>query len=95
MLSGTTQIRIFGRRKALLKQFADGVNSMTRALINYRNCGRGYSAYVTYFTNIAIIVGCILGVWNSTVETAGLYAISVIFLVQINQEMDWYLRQMI
>jgi hypothetical protein len=36
-----------------------------------------------------------IGVWNSTTETAGLYGVSVVFLVQINDYLQWFLRQII
>jgi hypothetical protein len=36
-----------------------------------------------------------IGVQNSTPETAGLYGITVVFLIQINDYLQWFLRQMI
>jgi hypothetical protein len=37
----------------------------------------------------------IMGIAITTSETTGLYAVLVIFLIQINDSLQWYLRQMI
>ena len=67
MISGLVQIRIFGRRTNLLKDFSDAVNSMTRANLLYWNLSRGFGAYVSYFSIIVLIVGFIIGIDNATI----------------------------
>lgn len=67
MISGLVQVRIFGRRRSLLKDFADAVNSMTRASLCYWNCSRGFGAYVSYFSIIVLIIGYMIGVYNATI----------------------------
>jgi len=95
MISGLVQIRIFGRRTSLLRDFTKAVNNMTRASLCYWNCSRGFGAYVSYFSIIVLIIGYMIGVYNSTIETSGLYGVSVVFLVQINDYLQWFLRQII
>lgn len=68
---------------------------MTRSNICYKICGRGFGTYVSYFSIVILIVGYMAGVYNATPETAGLYGVSVVFLVQINDYLQWFLRQII
>jgi ATP-binding cassette subfamily C (CFTR/MRP) protein 4 len=95
MISGLIQVRLFGRRKTLLQEFSDAVNAMTRSNICYWNCSRGFGTYVSYFSILTLIIGYLIGVYNSTPQTAGLYGVSVVFLVQINDYLQWFLRQII
>ena len=95
MISGLVQVRIFGRRTSLLNDFTKAANSLTRASLSYWNCSRGFGAYVSYFSIIVLIIGYMIGVYNATIETAGLYGVSVVFLVQINDYLQWFLRQII
>lgn len=44
---------------------------------------------------ISLWVGLIVGIYVSTPETAGLYGVSVVFLVQVNDNLQWLLKQMI
>jgi hypothetical protein len=39
---------------------------------------------VSYFSIVILTAGYIVGVYNSTPNTAGLYGVSIVFLVQIN-----------
>ena len=68
---------------------------MTRANYCYWICSRGFGTYVSYFSIGILTIGFIIGAYNSTPETAGLYGVSVVFLVQINDYLQWFLRQMI
>jgi hypothetical protein len=42
-----------------------------------------------------MLIGWIIGIAVATPETVGLYAITVIFLIQINDYLQWFLRQLI
>lgn len=95
MITGLVQIRIFGRRMTLLKEFSKAVNNMTRSNLCYWICSRAFGTYVSFFSIFILIIGYMLGVLNSTPETAGLYGVSVVFLVQINDYLQWFLRQII
>ena len=68
---------------------------MTRANICYWNCSRGFGAYVSYISIIILVIGYLIGVYNSTAQTAGLYGLSVVFLSQVNDMIQWVLRQTI
>jgi hypothetical protein len=68
---------------------------MTRANICYWNCSRGFGAYVSYISIIILVIGYLIGVYNSTTQTAGLYGLSVVFLSQVNDMIQWVLRQTI
>lgn len=68
---------------------------MTKANLCYWNISRAFGVYVSYFSILALIIGALIGVYNSNVETAGLYGVSIVFLVQINDYIQWFLRQII
>jgi hypothetical protein len=42
-----------------------------------------------------MIIGWLIGIAVITQETVGLYAITVVFLIQINDYLQWFLRQLI
>jgi hypothetical protein len=67
MISGLVQVRIFGRRKSLLKEFAKAVDNMSRANICYWICNRAFGTYVSYFSIFILMIGYIIGVYNSTI----------------------------
>jgi ABC-type multidrug transport system fused ATPase/permease subunit len=50
---------------------------------------------VTFAGIILMLIGMELGVWKSTPLNAGLYAVTVIFLVQFSEFVQTFLRQAI
>ncbi len=40
-------------------------------------------------------IGWIIGIAVVTTETVGLYGVSVVFLIQISDYLQWFLRQII
>lgn len=100
-ISGLVQIKVFQRRKTLLKEFAKIVNNSFRSSINFLVCSRAFGVYVSYFSLVILMVGLIMGILNiqtdesslSSSSLAGLYGITVVFLLSINDNLQWSLRQ--
>ena len=59
------------------------------------NLSRSFGAYVNYFSILVMWVGWIIGITVVQPETAGLYGVSVVFLIQISDYLQWFLRQII
>jgi hypothetical protein len=71
------------------------LNNLTRSNLCYFICSRGFGTCVSYFSIFILTAGYLVGVYNSTPETAGLYGVSIVFLIQINEYLQWFLRQII
>lgn len=95
MISGLIPIRIYNRRLALLKEFAIKLNEACRGNICFWNLSRAFGANLNYASIIVIIIGWIIGIAVVNPSTAGLYGVSVIFLIQISDYLQWFLRQII
>ena len=66
-----------------------------RGNISYWNLSRGFAANLAYVCVISVWVGWTIGIAVVTPETAGLYGVSVVFLIQISDFISWFLRQII
>ena len=95
MITGLIQIRVFGRRYDLLNQFSKVINASCRGTIAFWNLSRAFGANVVYVSLIVMWIGWICGIIIVTPETAGLYGVSVVFLITVNDSLQWSLRQMI
>ena len=56
---------------------------------------RGFGILMNYATNIFMTIGWIIGIAIVTPETAGLYGVSVVFLIQVCDRLQWSLKQII
>ena len=95
MSTGLIQIKFFNKRFYLLSKFANRINSCFRANLTSRILSRAFGTAVNYSTITLMTVGWIIGIVIITPETAGLYGISVVFLIQICDHLQWSLRQLI
>lgn len=95
MVTGLVQIRIFNRRFALLKDFANKVNDSLRATLSFWILSRAFGVFINYFAIVIMVAGWLIGIINITPEKAGLYGVSVVFLIQISDYLQWFLRQLI
>lgn len=95
MISGLIQIKIFNRRPYFLAEFAKKINESLRANLCLWSLSRGFAANISYVSVITIWLGWVMGVAIVSPETAGLYGVSVIFLIQITDIISWILRQII
>ena len=101
VISGLVQIKIFGRRKTLLEDFTTVVNNSYRSTINFWTTTRVFGVYSSYISLIILIIGFMLGVRNieadetltSNSTLAGLYGVTVVFLLQSNDYVQWSMRQ--
>ena len=93
-----TQIRIYGRRLSLLKEFVEAISNTLKINIQFWNVNRVYAVYISYFSVLIIIVGFLLGIANIIGEDAAtvqLYLVSVIFFISFNEFLNFFLRQFI
>ena len=82
-----TQIKIYGRRLSLLKEFVEAISNTLKINIVFWNVNRIYAVYISYFSVLIIIIGFLLGVTNiidADQETVQLYLVSVVFFVSFN-----------
>ena len=95
MISGLIQIRVFKQRGRLLAEFAHKVNESLRANLCFWILSRAFGAFVNYLAIIVMTVGWMIGIIEVSPENAGLYAVSVVFLIQISDYLQWFLRQLV
>lgn len=95
MISSLIQIRIFKRRFYLLNQFAKKINESFRGNICFWNLSRAFGANICYFSIMIVCIGWTIGIGLVRPETAGLYGVSIVFLIKISDEIQWFLRQFI
>ena len=95
MLAGLVQIKIFKRRRDMLIKYSKKLNQSLRANLCFWIISRSFMAYVNYFGAIIMTAGWIIGVAVVTPQTAGLYGVSVVFLVQSSDYLQWFFWQLI
>jgi ABC-type multidrug transport system fused ATPase/permease subunit len=107
MISSLTQIRIFNRRMSLMKDFSRLIDKLFAGDMGFWLLSRAFGAYISYITIIVMIIAYIIGIRNvevsledpntttSAATLAGLYGVSVVFLIQVNDSIQVFLRQMI
>ena len=97
VISGLIQIRVFSRRRSILQEFTKTVNDSYRATVNFWSTTRALGVYISYISMLVMIVGFVLGIRNieagSATTSAGLYGVTVVFLLQINDNVQWSIRQ--
>lgn len=84
MVLGLIQIRIFKRRASLLKEFSQKINQSLRCNFSNLSLNRGFSVVLSYFSILMLWIGIIIGIMVVTPETAALYSVSIVFIMQIN-----------
>ena len=66
-----------------------------RANICYWALSRGFGANLGYVSGVIIWIGWTIGIAVATPETAGLYGVSVLFLILISDSVSFFLRQLV
>ena len=90
------QIRIYGRRKNLINKFTKLINNSTKASIAFDVVSRGFALYIFFLGGIILMaIGMEVGIQQSSSINSGLYGVTVIFLIQFSELLQWYLRQAI
>ena len=95
MINGLVQIRIFNRRFFLLNEFVRRLNNSFRANINNSNISRAFGIIANYISSLLIWIGWIIGLSFTKASTIGLYLMSIIFLIDVTDNMQFFLKQMI
>ena len=83
-IGGLTQIRILRQIVANIKEFSIRVNNSTKSTFAYDISSQGYAFYQTIATIILLFLGMILGVIFLQFINKDLYAVSVIYLIQVS-----------
>ncbi len=94
-LSGLIGIRIYNRRLGLLKQFSKKINNSLRGNLCFWSLSRVFSAFINIPTIIIMGIGWVIGIAVINMSTAQLYQVSVVFLLQMQENFQWVLRQII
>jgi len=95
-LNGLVQIRIYGRRKHLISKFTKLINNSTKAAIAFDIVARGFGVYIFLLGGFALMaIGMTVGIQQSSPINSGLYGVTVIFLIQFSELLQWSLRQTI
>jgi len=71
------------------------MNNSTRAAIAFDIISRGFGFYVAIAGIILMFIGMEVGINQSNPAVSGLFGVTVIFLVQFNDFLQWFLRQII
>lgn len=101
LLSSLVQVRIFNKRTKLLNLFASLSNDSLRANLSFWVCSRIFGAYLSFMVLSIFVIGLMIGISNienasseaTRATLAGLYGVSIVFLVQISDYLQWSLRQ--
>ena len=95
-LIGLVQIRTYGRRRSLINKFTKLINNSTKASIAYDVVSRGFGFYIFFLGGIVLMaIGMEVGIQQSSPINSGLYGVTVIFLIQFSDILQWSLRQAI
>lgn len=86
MVLGLTQIELLGQKLNTLKKFTLTVNESLKTVYSYGIVSRTFGLHVSLFSNIVLLIGLTVGVAIIDSADSGLYAISVVFLIQINDQ---------
>ena len=98
MAAGLVSLRIYHQKANDLKKFAKRVNQSFQANISFWFVSRIFGLYLSYVSNLIVLFGLLLGLyWLSRDDGTdiGLYGVSAVFLIQINDLTQWFLRQLL
>ena len=94
-MNGLTQIRIYGQKLRIMKEISQSLNAITRSAIAFEMTMRGF-AVTTYFIVLLLFVSAmIMGINHLKAEQGGLYGITVFYLMNCGNNLQFVLRQII
>ena len=91
--NGIVQIRIYNMRKQMNRKMIKAVNDSMRANNSYWFASRVFGAYISYASLIVAGIGIFVGI--KTTDSPGIYGVSVVFILQLVDFMQWLFRQLI
>jgi ATP-binding cassette subfamily C (CFTR/MRP) protein 4 len=94
-MAGLTQVRIYGRRQGLIREFANTLNNSVRSFFSFSLNARGFAFYETVVGLLMMCVAVFVGISQSTSATASLYGVIIIYLFDFCDNYQWFLRQLI
>ena len=95
MVAGLIQIRILNRRLELLQRFAVRLNHSLRSGISFWNLERAFGGNLNLIAILVMTVGWVIGVASIDPKNTALYAVSVVYLIQITEYLQSFMRQII
>jgi ATP-binding cassette subfamily C (CFTR/MRP) protein 4 len=93
LVSGATQVKIYGQTERMNAKMSSIINSSIRVNHSFWFASRVFGSLTSYTSVIICGVGFFVGV--SQIENGGLYGISIVFLLQVSDYLQWFLRQII
>jgi ATP-binding cassette subfamily C (CFTR/MRP) protein 4 len=93
LTSGATQAKIYSQWGRIDARMSGLVNGSIRANHSFWFATKIFGSWTSYISVIICGAGFFLGVYF--IETAGLYGVSIVFLLQVSDYLQWFLRQII
>ena len=93
--NGVTQIKLYGQAGPRMEQFSKIMNESTQASLSFEMIARALGFYETIFSILLIAVGSVMGLIQIDPENKALYGVSLVYLITINEYLQWTTRQMI
>jgi ATP-binding cassette subfamily C (CFTR/MRP) protein 4 len=93
LVSGATQVKIYGQTSRMNTKMSNTVNDSIRVNHSFWFASRVFGSWTSYASVLICGVGFFVGV--SQISNGGLYGISIVFLLQMSDYLQWFLRQII
>lgn len=93
LTAGATQIRIYAQSHRMNDKMSNCINRSIRANHSFWFASRIFGSWTSYISVLICGIGFFVGV--RYIENGGLYGISIVFLLQVSDYMQWFLRQII
>jgi ATP-binding cassette, subfamily C (CFTR/MRP), member 4 len=94
-ISGLTQVKVYNQRQSKIQAFSTTINNSTKAAIGFDMVSRGFAFYSTLIGILLMLVGMMMGIAQTNSTNAGLYGVTVVYLITISDVLQWILRQII
>lgn len=72
-----------------------GNKQLYKASVSFDVVAKGFAFYLTCFAIILMFLGMIIGIHSNNSSNNSLYAVAVLFLININDYFQFFLRQII
>lgn len=93
LVAGAIQVRIYGQTDNTSNKMSRIVNRSAQANHSFWFASRVFGVWTSFVSNLVVAAGIFLGI--SWVDNAGIYGISIVFVMQVSDYMQWFLRQII
>jgi hypothetical protein len=93
-ISSLTQIKLYSSLEKHLKLFRILINNSSRSNFTFWLVANVFEAYTYYISILGFIVILIFGISQVDKSNSGEYMLSVVFMIQVNDQFTFFLRQL-